>query len=674
MSSIFYTGDEKTDLNESNRDENRFITAKISPYFPIYEWGVPLYQWNMNLLEIFEDKYIFVGCGVWFLRYGLLSNGKASWQPDKKKRVGHNIHYLKRGRLCGIEVIAITYSKGGIEIFDCESFEMIGKVLHRPHLPAEQQVDYSVWSMDIRGNLVVAGSNSRLLQVVCFRENLRQKEKEETRVEKANSLSAADGIVPLSTSEGEDSELENTQDEGGMEPPLASNPLPAATGIPADVIPQEDEYSDDGDDHFHRLPSVNSAENCEEMLLLNAKTIGWIRGHSHNIPSVELNAKGDLVLTGSIDTAVRISNIRGGVCKQYPEQLPEDEWAEGNDWVWRAMWVEPDTVWQIPYVGNTSNAETLGKVPSPESTVITPASPCWEPTISAPHISADDKSINMDTSTPTHELTSEETLQEKLEDEMENKAEGMILEVKTSRLIKQPSSGLMGSEEQVQSKKVRGEPEKLRRVRSYRPSTPPPLATFKLLKRNAISSTMRKVRGLHIPPWLVDIIVAYADETYALVTTTTVTVGNTTEKRSTIRIQDSELNILLEIYDPLIGSFDEHVKQFHRLNFCFRLPGSPIYCIASPACKNILLVGVTQDYKGKLMLKTYRQIEFNPPSDIAPIISPCFITGMTAVQLRPWVYRLYVTRTGIFQIMRGFLEAYTINLQMPATRFGLRVY
>merc|ERR1719334_1040654 len=106
MSSIFYTGDEKTDLNESDRDENRFITAKVSPYFPIYEWGVPLYQWNMNLLEIFEDKFIFVGCGVWFLRYDLLSNGKASWQPDKKKRIGHNIHYLKRGRLCGIEVIA----------------------------------------------------------------------------------------------------------------------------------------------------------------------------------------------------------------------------------------------------------------------------------------------------------------------------------------------------------------------------------------------------------------------------------------------------------------------------------------------------------------------------------------------------------------------------------------
>merc|ERR1719397_288375 len=359
-----------------------------------------------------------------------------------------------------------------------------------------------------------------------------------------------------------------------MEPPLASNPLPAATGIPADVIPQEDEYSDDGDDHFHRLPSVNSAENCEEMLLLNAKTIGWIRGHSHNIPSVELNARGDLVLTGSIDTAVRISNIRGGVWKQYPEQLPADEWAEGNDWVWRAMWVEPDTVWQIPYVGNTSHAETLEKVPSPEPVVIAAASSCQEPTISAPQISADDKP------------------------------------------------------REVHSKKPRGEPEKLRRVRSYRPSTPPPLATFKLLKRNAISITMRKVRGLHIPPWLVDIIVAYADETYALVTTTTVTVGNTTEKRSTIRIQDSE--------------------------------------------KNILLVGVTQDYKGKLMLKTYRQIEFNPPSDIAPIISPCFITGMTTVEVRPLVYRLYVTRTGIFQNMRGFLEAYTIDLQMPATSFGLQ--
>merc|ERR550534_3501721 len=149
MNSFFYTGDEKTDLNESDTDEKRYITAKINSYFPIYEWGVSLSQWNMNLLEIYEDQYIFVGRGDEFLRYALLSNGKVSCQPDKKKHIGHNIHYLKRGRLCEIDVIAVSYSIGGIEIFDCESFEMIGKVLHRPHLPAEQQVDYSVWSMDI---------------------------------------------------------------------------------------------------------------------------------------------------------------------------------------------------------------------------------------------------------------------------------------------------------------------------------------------------------------------------------------------------------------------------------------------------------------------------------------------------------------------------------------------
>jgi len=661
MDSNFYSGEEKLDLKEDKKifgeremNKKRFLTAKIAPLFAVHEWGIPLYQWNMNLLEIFEDKYIFVGCGIFLLRFPVLWNGAISMQPDRKKQIGQNIHFLKRGRLCGIEVVAVTHEEGGIEIFNCESFERIGNVLHRPPIIREEQADFSVWSMDMRGNLLVTGSNTHILEVIKFSKKSMKQEKDEVKVEKVEVEIGCNDIMPLSTSDFDNSGTANLVDHGGepensglTEPSSIANQETIPLTVQGDNnLPSISNNLDGVDNNWQTPPLDSDVKEDEEELLLKSRTIRYIRGHQHNIPSVELNARGDLVLTGSIDTAVRISDVSGGVLNQNPEELAGDEGAGGSNWVWRALWISPDAVWQIPYIKNTSLGEAA------ESIAPTTVSPSQEMNVSVSPTSADDKPSRMETTTSTVELTIEETLPEKpFEDEIERKCGGMILE-ENSAISNQhglPCPSTLSSGQLV---------------RQHRPPTPPPLSTYRLLKRAAISNTMRKLRGVYIPPWLVDIIVAYADETYILVTTTSI--GRNAQKKGCIRIHDSKLNILMQQFNPLSESFNSRVNQFHRLNFCFRLPGSPVYCIASPACQNILLVGVAQGHNGVLMLKHYGEIEFDPPSNVAPLISPYFITGVMAVQVQPWVYRLYVTRTGIFQIMRGFIEAYTIELQLPA--------
>jgi len=594
--------------------QRRFLTTRITCAFPIHQWGFSLWSWNLNLLEVFDNKYIFIAYEESLLRYLVQDNGRPEREPDKRVHIGHVIHFLKRGRLCGIEVVAISHQSGGVEIFDCENFDRIGSTMHTPN---PSPLDRSIWSLDMRGNLLVIGSNTRLLQVIEFR--LRDSNKEELKEDMLGSLSRVDKIVEI-------------------EPESSSEWLQTDENPISQSINQfEPDFNDIDNDN-----TSSSEWGTFENLLLTSTTLRYIKGHNHNIPSVVLNESGDRALTSCIDATVRIIDIHKGVIVRKSKKTTR---LGGEDWMWNAVYVPQDAVYQIPH--------------SPESI-----------------------------------YAAEEQVEESCTDEMEQKRISRWCcwlprwpRTRSSLMLKgsEPKarvqltdlrastspSAVMLSEEIVTDEDSKTD--EMRRYDEARQlsnpiqrrqwqSTDDDSVTHKRTKRAVIFRAIKNTWGLQIPNTLIDIIMAYASEFYVI--TTSKVSGVFGSSSTYLHLRDGDLNLVRSYPGPLEASFTPGIpRSLDRLHFFFRLGECPLYCVASPACRSVLLLGLVQDHDGEINIRTYGEVSFN--SNL--LFGPSFITGVTAAKVRPLVYRLYVTRSqsSVGNLEDGYIEAHDIEILLP---------
>lgn len=615
----------------------RFVITRITRAFPIHEWGFSLGFWNLNLLEVFENKYIFIAFENTLLRYPLQNNGAPAREPDKRRDIGYTIHFVKRGRLCGIEVVAITNEIGGVEIFDCESFTMIGSALHTPDPPQE---DESVWSMDIRGNLVVIGSNTHILQVIEFRNSERKKgEWEEKAMDNVSTLDTAVKTEPSSLSP----QLllgEHKQQLYGREDTHTLNINPPSSWI-----------NDSG-------TSNDNASSSDEWgifknLLLTSRTLRYIEGHNHNIPSVVLNSRGDQALTACIDATVRIIDIRDGVTVKKSQKKTS---LGVKDWMWNAVFVPQNAVYQIPHSPErTMSAEEHNAVNGDESKIdeweqtrlcgwmccCLPRWPKRRAYSPAEPLSKVERQWSALSKSPSAVILNEEIVID------EDHKSGDILLNRKSEC------------QRVSHRRVSTNPFQLRQGQStgdYR-------VTHNRTKGAVIFRAIKKTWNLDMPSELIELIMAYASEFYVLSTSEASEVFGS--KNTYLHLHDSELNLVRNYRCPLAPNVTPGTPRSpDRLQFCFRLGESPVYCVASPARRNILLVGVVQDHNGEVNLRTYGDVMFN--TELDPTVGPSIITGVTAAELSPMVYRLYVTRsTVVGNPQNGYIEAHDIEINLP---------